>query len=507
MAAGGPVFRAAFPCLLVAIGLLLLGSGRPPLSDEAVHTRLAWSLVGGAPDAAMDSDWMATYARYPAAQTIATVPAAGLLRLAGVAGPYGDGWGAWHWWTLRLPGAVITAALVAVLAWWIQALGLARRTGAVAAGLVLASLLAPYGRSLFSESLQALLLVATLAGAWSFGRRGSVTPAVVYTLALAALINSKAIYVYAAAPGLWLAATAGRRGAAVAATGAGIALGAMGLLGWNAWKFGDPLGFGYRGQGFTGNPLVGGAGLWLSPGKSLFVYTPWVIASLLAVPLFFRRHRRLALALAVTVAAQTAIHAAWWTWSGDWCWGPRFLVPIIPLLALPAALALRRWSPPARSIALGLVGLSAVVQVPGLLVHHEDYLRPAVRAVAATTPPQANDPLPFTALGPVHWDPLMSPLVGHLWLLGLGFTGDHPHEALAPWQWLRGREHRPILVYEPRPSPEWVLAPSAGGPRTAVVLFICLYATLLGAVALSPRSRPRPSHRAPSARTRSTSAA
>jgi hypothetical protein len=30
------------------------------------------------------------------------------------------------------------------------------------------------------------------------------------------------------------------------------------------------------------------------------------------------------------------VYSKWWAWHGGWCWGPRFLVPVIPLILIPA---------------------------------------------------------------------------------------------------------------------------------------------------------------------------
>jgi len=74
------------------------------------------------------------------------------------------------------------------------------------------------------------------------------------------------------------------------------------------------------------------AGELFSPGKGLFVYTPF----LLLLPIWLRRslqppHRLLAVFLAVGTAAQLAIYAKT-DWRGGWSYGPRYLTDMLPVL-------------------------------------------------------------------------------------------------------------------------------------------------------------------------------
>jgi hypothetical protein len=64
------------------------------------------------------------------------------------------------------------------------------------------------------------------------------------------------------------------------------------------------------------------------------------------------------------------VYSKWWAWHGGWCWGPRFLVPVIPLLLLPglAAISVKgRWLL-ATAILLGLAGFA--VQLGGVLINY-----------------------------------------------------------------------------------------------------------------------------------------
>ncbi len=120
-------------------------------------------------------------------------------------------------------------------------------------------------------------------------------------------------------------------------------------------------------------PLVG---VLASPSRGLLVYQPWVVlAALSAIPAIRRRAAAYGSAqgapgwLAFCLAA-SAVHcifiAAWFDWSGGYCWGSRLLTDILPLLGLacvPAIAAL--WPRPrARSLIVALGFLGALTHIP-----------------------------------------------------------------------------------------------------------------------------------------------
>ena len=91
-----------------------------------------------------------------------------------------------------------------------------------------------------------------------------------------------------------------------------------------------------------GNPLGGAldkglAGLLISPGRGLFWYAPILFIAFAAFPRFFRTHPVEAVLVAVVSLSSLFLHAAYVIWWGGFGWGPRFLVPIIPLWCFPLA--------------------------------------------------------------------------------------------------------------------------------------------------------------------------
>jgi hypothetical protein len=159
----------------------------------------------------------------------------------------------------------------------------------------------------------------------------------------------------------------------IAAFAAPVAIGAGIDLAYDVVRFGRPLGGPYSGDqlGFSTPLLKGVFGLLLSPGVGLFIYTPVLLMSLLAFPWFLKQWNvegSLILALCVV---RVAFFARYWSWDGGATWGPRFLVPLIPLMLVPLA-----FLPRDRRIEIATVLLAAVgvaIQLLGQLVPYGLY--------------------------------------------------------------------------------------------------------------------------------------
>jgi hypothetical protein len=123
---------------------------------------------------------------------------------------------------------------------------------------------------------------------------------------------------------------------------------------WNAHRFGDAFQLGYdwketiKGEPrpFGGSLLRGLAVLLVSPGKSIFLWAPCLLLAL--------KHMKEDRAIAIAGAFGLLVFAKYMFPEGGYCHGPRHLVPILPLLLLPAA---RGFSRPAL-IATVILGAS-----------------------------------------------------------------------------------------------------------------------------------------------------
>lgn len=193
--------------------------------------------------------------------------------------------------------------------------------------------------------------------------------------------------------------------------------GLVAAMAYNVVRSGAPLSMGYTDGidafGFT-TPLHEGLyGLFLSPGKGLVWYAP--LALLGAIGWRGRPGRWLVWSLAII---QLLLIARWWSWHGAESWGPRLIVPVIPLLALPAG----EWLLKRRRIALVAAGFGLVIQLLGISLSWPHYYKRVPYETWAEAMTRVGRDTPVEALGKdnlrdVHFRPTMSPIVGHVWLL------------------------------------------------------------------------------------------
>jgi 4-amino-4-deoxy-L-arabinose transferase-like glycosyltransferase len=141
--------------------------------------------------------------------------------------------------------------------------------------------------------------------------------------------------------------------------------------GYNLARFGSPLDTGYRTAAWDVLPWVGLYGLLLSPGRGLLWYCPPLVLGIAGFPALARWRPRPAALLGGTCALYLLAHATYNCWHGGGAWGPRLILPIVPLLLLPAGLWLQRslrqgWQ---RLGLAAIVAAGSIVQWPAMLVH------------------------------------------------------------------------------------------------------------------------------------------
>ena len=220
------------------------------------------------------------------------------------------------------------------------------------AATLLASVASPlgsYAAMEFSEPMQGAMLALTL---WfSLEGRGVAAG---FAAGLSVLTKSANLVV---APLALLPLWKHRRFVGAAISFASI------LVVWLAFeivRFGAPLA-NYPGEGFTNPILEGTWRLLFSVTKGLVFFYPALIVAIVS------RSDRLAKAASLLAsAALLALAAAYWGWHGNEGWGPRLILPAIPLLAPLAAVQLERWSGIAT---VAIVSLCFVANVPPLFQH------------------------------------------------------------------------------------------------------------------------------------------
>lgn len=146
-------------------------------------------------------------------------------------------------------------------------------------------------------------------------------------------------------------------------------------LWWNWTRFGSLWESGYvESESFSGDWLAGLFGLTLGPARGLLWYNLILLLGVVGAAWFWRETRWLLGVIGAITVLYLLVYGKWYMWHGGYSWGPRFLVPLLPLLALlvgPAWEQLvrrRTWGRAGQAGVLILLALSVAVQALGLLV-------------------------------------------------------------------------------------------------------------------------------------------
>jgi hypothetical protein len=322
--------------------------------------------------------------------------------------------------------SLITALTGMLLCLWALRLGFSRRTAL--ALVLLFGLATPawaYTTTFFSEPSITLCLLGTVAALYWSGPcpswRGTLLAGTWLGAAILVRLDSAAYL-----PLFGLAVLLKREEAARVALRPGwlrllIALGAVPVLAlliiavYNQARFGNPLstGYGIAGDYHDLHPPHTLQGLWegiygplFSPGKGLFLYAPILLLLPWGIVRLIRTGRaHLAVVILAVAAIGVLTHAnTLIVWLGGWAWGPRFLIPLIPLLLIPVGAAIDQASVWLRraAIALGLLGV--VIQIPGVLLDPGVYISYLRDSLPSHCIWQAEDLY--------KWHPGYSPLIG-----------------------------------------------------------------------------------------------
>ncbi|MGH9370627.1 MAG: hypothetical protein ACRD15_03760 [Vicinamibacterales bacterium] len=276
--------------------------------------------------------------------------------------------------TVTKAAVCVGSAFAAAGCVWLTCLFATRVSGSVTAGrtaalsLALGSALWPYSKFGFSAPLAALCLTGGVYGAWLGTVEARQTPSLWGGALLgAALLTRHEMVLAAVATLAWIRWVSPRetalRQVAAAAAGPAVAL-AVWLL-YNGVRFGNPLFSGHEPQ----FDVTGLFGLLLAPGGSVFLYSPVAVPGIAALAWVWRHDRRTASLLTSVITILFLFYAALEDWLGTRSYGPRYLVPLLPLLCVPLAGVLSsagadRW----RSPMLAATIAGAFVQIPGVLV-------------------------------------------------------------------------------------------------------------------------------------------
>jgi len=519
--------------VLLVIGLfafnLVTASRERPWSDATPVWEVAESLVERH-TVAIRTRWPSQlprgadgriYAAAPLFQSLVHIPGAA-LRSALI-----DAWPStqmrrlsWPWAAHLAPAlAGALTALVFFLACRQQGVGAA--ASLVATGfLAFATTIWVYARSPYSEILQALCFTFFFVRVVQMGRAATAGNALWVGFAAGLLVSTKLLFVLAL-PGAALYVVAclkancpsglDKPGAKALLLRilrlAGCALAAFApflliTLLYNRVRWGGFFASAYdlSASPFSELPLVGLWGLFLSPGKSLFLYSPPLVLAFVGLPRLWRAHRQLLLLLVLTVAPVVLLYARFLYWGGDYAWGPRYLVFAIPALMIPVATLVQVglvWASTRVRRRLLIAALSGVfalglfVQLLGNAFHWDHFIRIAIEArhrwlgaadKSGSVLP-TEDGLCGACFEDVHaatWLPPFNPVEGHLWLWRHVRAGDDFQAAQldAPWRRYTSLTLDIEQTYSRARVDWWYLDFLKSGPRSAGIALLIAFSAV-----------------------------
>lgn len=177
---------------------------------------------------------------------------------------------------------------------------------------------------------------------------------------------------------------------------------------------------------FDNSWLVSLYGFLFSPGQSVFVFSPLLLLSFVYFRPFARRYLPETILILALTASYTLFYGRSMTWHGQWCFGPRYLVALVPLLMLPFALWLGSVRPVAWFAILPLAAIGAFIEVlhvainVSYVIYREGY--------SHLNPQDAYIFVPQICQIVTHWHALLAfDDRVDLWLLNVA-------RALGPWR-------------------------------------------------------------------------
>jgi hypothetical protein len=288
--------------------------------------------------------------------------------------------------TAMLINILITALTAVIIYFYGLTLGYTDTTALVTALIFgLATIAWPYSRFYFREPLAALLMLLSLYGIERWRSklnqgRFRIADLALGLVALGLSLVAKQAAVLLILPLVVVGLPRFRVSRRTILIGLGIVLliGIILGIGFQVSNRGllnrlNGIDFQYLGQAIPG--------YLISPGNSLWVFSPVLLLSLVGGYRLLRTNRfRYPVALAAMVATfgigYAVLQGA--NWIGGKAWGPRYMVPLTPflcLLLLPVieSILARRWKLWANAIAIGLIVQSVLVQIVAAIVPLEAY--------------------------------------------------------------------------------------------------------------------------------------
>lgn len=323
---------------------------------------------------------------------------------------------------------MLTALTASVLFLCLSELHYSRKSRLFTAlAFAMATIAWPHSHYLLREPVTALMLLVSLWGAIRFWRKPRLGAFIAFVLAFALVLLTKSVAIVllpffsllliipmlrrwiaidpksgvAAHPRLadlvqhgrvwWISAEQrGLRGWLIPAL---VVVGLLLFISFAAWRIPLPKDFVPTYQEYLreqGVNLPNTLALWISPGWGILIYSPVLWICVIGLIPFARCYPAITFAtvggsIAFTMAASP--HPFWW---GNWAFGPRQMVLLLPLLCLPMPAGLGwlksklgHWG---SAIAAGLFAVGVAFQLVGLLAPLGDYVRQIYFPAGVTGP-------------------------------------------------------------------------------------------------------------------------
>jgi hypothetical protein len=181
--------------------------------------------------------------------------------------------------------------------------------------------------------------------------------------------------------------------------------------------------------------LIGLWGMFMSPGKSVFLYCPPLLVALFGFPRFVRRYRHIAAAMLCTILPSLFVHARMISWAGDYAWGPRYLTFALGVLLVPAGFFMEDLLAHASklrrllhvTVLTSILALGGFVTYLGNAIYWDHYIRIQQEAAQGwlgmpnntgdgISTPGMPCPVCFETIYGLQWLPTFNHIVGNYWL-------------------------------------------------------------------------------------------
>ncbi len=401
-----------------------------------------------------------TYGITPIGPVLAQVPGVALAGIAKAAAPEDE--------VLTLPlachvgPAALGALACAVFFLLLVDLGRSPRVASVCtAVLAFATTTWVYARYPYSEILQLACFVGTFRATWRTIETPTRREAVWLGVWAGCLLESKYInglaIVGVGVALLWsLRDGATRRRVLGWAAVAGAPFVVLALV-YNDLRWDSPFetGYGpYLGAYFGGSLFDGAWGMLGSPDKSALLYSPPLILAALAAPAAIRAQPRYGLLVGLVALPTLLVCCTYRSWSGDYAWGPRFFVYLVPVALVPLAWFVEAAMAAAASrvrrlVLAAVVAAGIAVQLLGNALYWDHFIRIAIdtKNQWLGSPNRSGAYVAERGRGhcdscfedtyPILWTPPFQQIRGHWWLLSSIVAGDDAKAAQADAPWRR----------------------------------------------------------------------